>query len=54
MFSMSDGKLDLMETDYIREVNPFIMSALATNKSIPLFLANITSELFEKSTLMPY
>lgn len=48
-----DG-LELMATPFVnRGIDDKLLGLLRTSNSIPLFLSNLTSELFEKQTLMP-
>lgn len=45
-------KLELCESEFVHKVDPKILSYLQTSGSIPSFLANVTSELFEKQTMI--
>lgn len=51
MFSMVNGGIDLIQTEFCREIDPSAFALLTVNKSFPLFLANVTSDLFGKTTM---
>jgi Mitotic checkpoint protein len=52
MFSLADGCLNLIETEFCKNIDAGVFGMLAANKSIPVFLANVTSDLFGRSTVM--
>jgi hypothetical protein len=46
-----DNALNVLETDFIKSLDDHVTQVLWKRKSIPLFLATITMDLFDKQTM---
>ncbi len=49
-FQLCEGRLDLLESDYVKRLNPSFLDTLSTFNSVPVFLAQVTQELFSGVT----
>jgi hypothetical protein len=49
-FQLIDGRLDLIETEFVKGLSGSILPYLTTFHSIPAFLATVTLDLFGRTT----
>eukprot|EP00606_Chrysophyceae_sp_TOSAG23-5_P000117 GSChrysophyteH2.ASY1.ANO1.958.1 assembled CDS len=49
----SGDRLDLLDTDFARKLDPLVLQNLTQYNSVPQFLSAVTNELFESQTFMP-
>jgi hypothetical protein len=51
-FQMNGSKLDMIDTPFVKNLNPVLIHMLKKNNSVPSFLSSVTLELFENQTLV--
>lgn len=54
MSSSNNGTMELLETEYSQTLTDMIDLHLKQHKSIPLFLASLTVDLFNKQTMTSF